>query len=137
MNDEILEAVRPPKSYVSDETKRQLDEIERRRSYYLGDRHPVDVSGRSVIVVDDGIATGGPVRAALQGLARTRPARLVLAVPVAPREVIERLRQEADAVICLEMPDPFYAVGLHFDNFAQTSDAEVIGLLRDAKVVEA
>jgi putative phosphoribosyl transferase len=84
-------------------------------------------------VVDDGIATGGTVRAALKGLSRARPARLILAVPVAPADTIDRLRTEADDVICLMTPEPFYAVGEHYDDFRQTSDREVTTLLDEAQ----
>jgi putative phosphoribosyl transferase len=85
------------------------------------------------IVVDDGIATGSTARAALKGLSRARPARLILAVPVAPADTIDRLRTEADDVICLMTPEPFYAVGEHYDDFRQTSDREVTTLLDEAQ----
>jgi putative phosphoribosyl transferase len=85
-----------------------------------------------VIVVDDGIATGGTVRAALMGLRRAHPARLILAVPVAPPETLAALRSECDEIVCLSQPHPFYAVGAHYAEFDQTGDAEVIRLLRDA-----
>jgi len=86
-----------------------------------------------VIVVDDGIATGGTVRAALQALARLHPVYLVLAVPVAPADTLEQLRSQVDEVVCLITPEPFYAVGLYYDDFTQTSDAEVITLLHEAQ----
>ena len=84
-------------------------------------------------VVDDGIATGGTVRAVLRALARLGPRRLVLAVPVAPRDSIRSLRAEADEVVCLATPEPFYAVGAHYDDFAQTEDRDVIELLAMAR----
>jgi putative phosphoribosyl transferase len=107
--------------------------MERRRQYYLAGRNSIDVQGRMAIVIDDGIATGGTVRAALKGLARAHPARLELAVPVAPRDTIARLQDEADEVICLMTPEPFHAVGAHFDDFTQTTDEEVIDLLDRAR----
>jgi putative phosphoribosyl transferase len=133
LNDDALDRVRVPPGYIKEETQRQLQEIERRREHYLAGRRPVDLAGRVAIVVDDGIATGGTVRAALKGLSRARPARLVLAVPVAPADTIERLRTEADEVICLMTPEPFYAVGEHYDDFRQTSDREVTTLLDESQ----
>jgi putative phosphoribosyl transferase len=134
LNEEALDRLRVPPGYIEDENQRQLQEIERRREHYLAGRRPVDVEGRVAIVVDDGIATGGTVRAALKGLSRARPARLILAVPVAPADTIERLRTEADEVVCLLTPEPFYAVGEHYDDFRQTSDREVTTLLDEARL---
>jgi putative phosphoribosyl transferase len=133
LNEEALAELDVPSSYLDAETQRQLQEIERRRHHYLAGRRPVDVKGRTAIVVDDGIATGGTVRAALKGLSRARPARLVLAVPVAPKDIVRHLESEADEVICLLTPEPFYAVGEHYDDFTQTSDKEVIALLDEAQ----
>ena len=133
LNEDALDHVRVPPGYIEEETQRQLQEIERRREHYLAGRRPVDVAGRVAIVVDDGIATGGTVRAALKGLSRARPSRLILAVPVAPADTIERLRAEADEVVCLMTPEPFYAVGEHYDDFRQTSDREVTTLLDETQ----
>lgn len=134
LNEEALGFVNVPPGYIEEETRRQLQEIERRRQHYLAGRSPVDVKGRVAIVVDDGIATGSTVRAALKGLAQARPARLILAVPVAPKDTINRLKAEADEVICLMTPEPFYAVGQHYDDFSQTSDREVTTLLDEARL---
>ncbi|KLK90184.1 phosphoribosyltransferase [Microvirga vignae] len=134
LNEEALGLLHVPPGYIEAETQRQLQEIERRRQHYLAGRRPVDVQGRVAIVVDDGIATGSTVRAALKGLAQARPARLILAVPVAPKDTVDRLRAEADEVICLMTPEPFYAVGQHYDDFRQTSDREVTTLLDEARL---
>ncbi|CAN7204748.1 phosphoribosyltransferase [Bradyrhizobium sp. LjRoot220] len=133
LNDEIVRAVQPGNAYLKAETSRQLAEIERRRHLYRGDEPPLDIAGRTAIVVDDGIATGGTVKAVLKALAKAKPSRLILAVPVAPSDSLAELRSEADEIICLTTPDPFYAVGMHYREFGQTSDQEVIELLHRSK----
>lgn len=129
INFDLVRHMALPAGYIQDEAQRQLIEIERRRTEYIGAAVPLPVAGRTVIVVDDGVATGGTVRAALQTLRKKQPARLILAVPVAPRDVLESLGQECDELVCLATPQPFHAVGAHYVNFAQTTDAEVKRLL--------
>ena len=133
LNPDVVRAVHPPPGYIEAEKERQLAEIERRRREYVGDRPPTPVEDRTVIVVDDGIATGGTVKAALRGVSQHRPARLVLAVPVAPAESLEELVSECDDIVCLATPEPFFAIGLHYHDFTQTEDAEVIQLLDEAR----
>jgi len=133
LNEDVVRVVAPPPGYIDAEAQRQLAEIERRRKQYVGDRPPVPVDGRVVIVVDDGIATGGTVKAALRGLARHHPARLVLAVPVAPADTLRELTAECDDIVCLATPEPFYAVGPHYRDFRQTEDEEVVRLLAEAR----
>lgn len=132
LNTEAMRVVNPPPGYVEAETQRQLKEIERRRRLYFGKRRPIPAKGRTVILVDDGIATGGTMRAALKAMHRTGALRIVAAIPVAPPDVIATLREEADEVICLREPEPFEAVGLHYIDFHQTTDAEVVQLLHEA-----
>lgn len=121
-------------AHVSDEQfealkAHELAEIERRRGAYLRGRDRVAIAGTIAIVVDDGIATGATVRAALRGLRRGNPRKLVLAVPVAPAETLEDLRREVDDIICLQTPEPFYAIGVFYRDFAQMSDQEVVDIL--------
>ena len=107
----------------------QLAEIERRRQLYIGDRDRAEIAGQVVIVVDDGIATGATTRAALQAIRNRKPKELVLAVPVAPPDTITKLRGEVDALICLETPELFGAIGYFYRDFRQVSDREVVTIL--------
>lgn len=111
------------------EKARQLAEIERRRAVYLGGRPRTAVEGCTAIVVDDGIATGATMRAALRSVRRAKPRRLVLAVPVAPRDTLDALAPEVDEVVCLATPEPFAAIGCFYEDFHQLDDADVIGML--------
>lgn len=107
-------------------------EIEERRKTYLGDRAQPEVKGATAIVVDDGIATGATVKAALEVLKKQGAARVVLAVPVAPEDAVAEFEPLVDELVCLQTPEPYIAVGAHYARFPQTSDAEVVELLRAA-----
>jgi putative phosphoribosyl transferase len=112
--------------------KREQKELERRERLYRGDRPAVDVRGRTVILVDDGLATGSSMRAAAIALRQMKPLKIVVAVPVAPPETCEAFQSEVDEVICAITPDPFIAVGAWYSDFSQTSDEEVRELLEQA-----
>jgi putative phosphoribosyl transferase len=120
------------RAYIDEQARNEWQEIERRRALYLRGRAPVPVEGATVIVVDDGIATGTTVRAALTALRRRRVARTVLAVPVAPHDTLLALRHDVDTIVCLAEPYPFRAIGLHYADFHQLSDEEVIAALDSA-----
>lgn len=108
---------------------REMKEIVRRLRLYRGEREPARCRGRTVIVVDDGIATGLTLQAAIKSLRRLDPSHLVLAVPVAPSEPVARLRSEVDKLVCLQAPEIFYAVGQFYRDFSQTTDEEVVAAL--------
>ena len=129
LDDEMMALAGVDRAYVDIQAHRELREIERRRRVYLRGRAPLSVEGATVIVVDDGIATGTTVRAALKALRRRQPARLVLAVPVAPHDTAVALRAEVDALVCLAEPYPFHAIGLHYVDFHQLGDDEVLAAL--------
>ena len=114
----------------------ELSEIDRRRKLYLADRPRADIKDRVVVVVDDGIATGATVRAALEAVRERNPKKLVLAAPVAPTSTLEELRGSADEIVCLQSDEPFYAIGLYYDDFHQVTDSEVIGTLSKARSPE-
>jgi putative phosphoribosyl transferase len=121
-----------PEDYIRKETAHQLAEIERRRKSYCEGRPPLEIDGRTAIVVDDGIATGATIRVALQAVRRGNPAWLVLAVPVAPPDTLASLGEEADETVCLETPVGLGAIGFYYRDFHQMSDDEVTGLLARA-----
>ena len=133
IDEETLDMTGASRSYVDREAKEELREIARRRTVYLRDRPPLPVEGKSAVLVDDGIATGTTVRAAVQALRRRKPARLVLAIPVAPPEVVTALRSDVDDLVCLARPPYFRAVGAHYADFHQVSDDEVIRILEEAR----
>ncbi len=108
---------------------RELAELNRRERLYRGDRQEPDLKGRTVILVDDGLATGSTMKAAVKALRARGPARIVVAVPIAAADTCEALRREVDEVVCAVTPEPFHAVGLWYDDFRQTSDEEVHDLL--------
>jgi predicted phosphoribosyltransferase len=126
-----------PPDYVEDEVAAQRLEIARRVQAYRQGRSLPDLRGRTVIVVDDGIATGATVIAALRAIRAHTPGLLVLAVPVAPPESIARIAQEADEVVCLVAPAVFYAVGQFYENFAQVDDDEVNAVLAARRAVSS
>jgi predicted phosphoribosyltransferase len=128
-NPYIIESTATTEQEFKTLCQEQIAEIERRRQRYAGQRQPVDVAGRTVIVVDDGIATGATARAALQATRVRRPRKLVLAVPVAPAATVESLGRDADEVICLEEMGPFAAIGYHYDDFRQLTDDDVVRAL--------
>lgn len=136
VNDDVMQMAGITRDYIDESAKEELAEIERRRHIYLEGRPRVPLDGRTLIIVDDGIATGASIRAAIAALKRKSPQRLILAVPVAPPDTIEMLRTQVDDVVCLETPEPFYAIGMHFDDFHQVPDDEVVRLMNEAAAAE-
>lgn len=129
LNPDIVALTGATDAFIEAARRRELAEIERRRMRYLSGHPRIDPAGRDAVVVDDGIATGATARAALHALRRRGAARLVLATPVAPMETLRALRAEADEIVCLFEPAPFFGIGLFYRDFHQLTDDEVIGLL--------
>lgn len=126
-----------PASVVEQVASRERVELDRRDRLFRGDRRPPNVADRTVLLVDDGLATGASMEAAITALKPMQPAAIVVAVPVAAREACERLTRIADRVVCLATPSPFDAVGLWYDDFSQTTDAEVQRLLANPSPASA
>jgi putative phosphoribosyl transferase len=125
LNEEEIRLYGIPSRYIDDEIQRQRLEIERRVGLYRNGHKISSIRGEVVILVDDGIATGFTMFAAIRALKAHRPQKIVLAVPLAPMDVIDRMRAEVDEVVCLASPEPFMAVGIWYENFEQTTDEEV------------
>jgi len=128
-NDAILRETGTSSDYVCEEAQRQLEVIEARRKMWLAGRERVPIQGTTAIVVDDGIATGATMQAALRALRRQGPSRLVVAAPVAPPGIAGSLGGVADEVICLETPEPFFAIGFFYRDFSQVGDDQVTEIL--------
>lgn len=129
LNDALIAALGVSRDYLDEETAAQLQEVRRREAVYRGGRPPAAVAGRVVIIIDDGIATGASMRAAVRGVRRRRAGRIVVAAPAAPAEILDELKREADDVAVLEEPKPFVSVGACYADFSQTGDEEVVRLL--------
>jgi predicted phosphoribosyltransferase len=129
-NEDVIELSGTTAEEFKAECESELAEIERRRQLYIGERARAEIADQVVIVIDDGIATGATVRAALQAIRNRKPKELVLAVPVAPGDTVANLRPEVDALICLETPEIFGAIGYFYRDFRQVSDQEVVAILK-------
>lgn len=130
LNEELIRTVGANQKYLNREIAFQKEEIERRLRFYRGHRPAPEVAGKTVIIVDDGIATGYTFRASLESLRQRHPDRLVAAVPVAARDSAEMLTAFADEIICLNTPLSFFAVGAWYQNFEQVSDEEAVAILQ-------
>jgi putative phosphoribosyl transferase len=133
LNDEVLRFVPVSKSTIDAVTEREARELERREKSYRGNRPPLDVTGKTVVIVDDGLATGSTMRAAVRALQEMKPREIVVAVPVAAPSTCAEFRGSVDQMICLRTPEPFQAVGLWYEDFSQTTDEEVHALLGEVK----
>ena len=132
VNREVVDMLRVPQSAIDAVAEKEQREMERRERAYRGDRPEPVIRGRTVILVDDGLATGSTMRAAVAALHAEHPERLVVAVPVAAQETCDLLADEVDDIVCAITPEPFYAVGLWYQDFSQTTDEEVHELLERA-----
>ena len=129
---ETIDALGVSELDIEATTAREQKELQRRERVYRGGRAPLELHGKTVIVVDDGIATGSSMRAGIKALRHMKPARIVVAVPVAPESTCGRLQREVDELVCLDTPELFYAIGQFYEDFSQVTDEEVQRLLRQA-----
>jgi predicted phosphoribosyltransferase len=133
LNNDVVRSFGITKEDILEAARTEKQELERRARAYRGERPPADVLGKTVILIDDGLATGSTLRAAIQAVRQRDPARVVAAVPVAAPEACSEMSDEADDMICAVTPEPFYSVGLWYQDFSQTTDEEVRELLEAAR----
>ena len=129
LNHEVVDALGIPGALIDQVAHREAAELERRERLYRGTRPPVSLTNKTVILIDDGLATGSTMRAAVAAIRRQEPAGIVVAVPVGAPSTCDEMRDVADDVVCLRKPEPFVAVGLWYRDFSETTDAEVRELL--------
>jgi predicted phosphoribosyltransferase len=132
VNDEVTSRLASPRAVLEEVAAEEQRELDRRVEAYRDGRPALDLRGKTAILVDDGLATGSTMRAAVAAVRRLEPARVVVAVPVGAEQTCGEFRSEADDVVCAETPEPFFAVGSWYQDFAQTTDAEVRALLARA-----
>lgn len=132
LNQEVVRALGIPEYAIDSVAAKEQQELTRRERLYRGDRPALNVRGKTVILVDDGLATGATMLAAIKALRQQQAGRIVVAVPIASPETCDQMRQHVDDIVCAVTPEPFYAVGLWYENFSQTSDEEVRDLLSRA-----
>jgi len=129
LNYEVVNHLGVPDHVIDSATKAEQRELDRREQAYRGTREPPEVCGHTIILVDDGLATGSTMRAAVTALRQQKPARIIVVVPVAAASTCQEFRQEVDQIICATTPEPFYGVGQWYEDFSQTTDEEVRDLL--------
>lgn len=129
LNQGVVDSFQIPGRLIDAVTAREQRELERREYAYHGNRPAPDVRGKTVILVDDGLATGSSMQAAIAALKQQQPARVVVAVPTAPPDTCQELRKEVDEVVCAATPEPFHAVGLWYEDFSETTDDDIRALL--------
>ncbi len=133
LNEDVIRMLNIPEEVIRFVSRKELEELKRREQSYRGDRPRPDVRDRTVILIDDGLATGASMRAAVKGLRAQHPARIVIAVPAAAAEICEAFRHEVDEIVCAMTPEPFQGVGRWYEDFSQTTDDEVQALLEESK----
>ena len=129
LNEDVVRSLNISREIIESVAKKQSEELKRREQLYRGNRPGLDVRDLTVILVDDGLATGATMRAAVQALRRQKPVSIIVAVPAAAPEACEELGEEADDIVCAITPDPFFSVGSWYEDFSQTTDEEVSQLL--------
>jgi len=134
LNQDIVQAMGIPSQVIDSVTATEVQELARRERLYRGDRPAPDVMGRTVILVDDGLATGATMRAAVAALRRMKPSRIVIAVPIAAVPTRQEFAREVDEIVCLHTPEPFFSVGFWYDDFSQTTDEDIREMLEFEKV---
>jgi putative phosphoribosyl transferase len=132
LNTAVIQQLNIPRSAIEAVAAHEQQELERRERLYRGQKASLNIQDRTIILVDDGLATGSTMKAAVAALRPQNPRKIIVAVPTAPAETCDELQDEADEVICAVTPEPFYAVGQWYENFEQTTDAEVTELIRRA-----
>lgn len=133
LNQDVIRAANVTEDDITAVAGREKKVLEQRERLYRGHSEPIRLAGKTVVVVDDGLATGATMRTALRAIREQAPAQVIVAVPVAPPETCARLEVEADEVVCLSTPEPFFSIGSWYLDFTQTSDGEVMDLLKEAR----